>query len=73
MIEAIFAAVCAGLAAAMIWAAAHLQEPFYLCVAVFSAAFWGSLAAFCVWGRLAERARRNEWRPSIIWPHRRRP
>ena len=72
--EGLVAAVCAAFCAVMFWCAVGLvEEPFYVCVCIFISAFWGSLAAFCIWGRLAERARRNEWRPSIIWPHGRRP
>lgn len=69
LIEGIFMAVCAGLCGALTWAATNISEPFYLALCVFSAAFWGSLAAFCIWGRISEAGRKREqWTPTIIWP-----
>ena len=73
--EIIFAAGCGVICAGALWCAANLnEEPFYLCISVFTAAFWGSLSAFVVWARICENERQeNEYRPSIIWPHGRRP
>ncbi len=51
--EILFVAFCAGFCAAMIWAALRLNEPFYVAVAAFAAAFFGSLAALAVWGRIS--------------------
>ena len=69
--EIIFAAVCGILCAGALFVMTGIDEPFYTCVCAFSAAFWGSLAAFVVWGRICERER--SWTPTIIWPHGRRP
>lgn len=68
--EIAFAAGCGVICAGALWCAARLgDEPFYLCIAVFTAAFWGSMAAFVAWSRICEReARKNEFRPSIIYP-----
>ena len=59
-------------AAGSLWCAWRLAgEPFYAACAVFVAAFWGSLAALAVWARLSDWSeRRNEFRPSVIWPRR---
>lgn len=77
MYEGIFAAFCLGFSATMLWCAAGLeQEPFWACVAVFMAGFFGSLAGFLVWGRISaneEAQRRRDYQPTIIWPHGRRP
>lgn len=70
--EMLFVAFCAGLCATMIWAASSLEEPFYVAVAAFTAAFWGALAGLAVWGRISaweERKRRRDF-CTIIWPRR---
>ena len=72
--EIIFATGCGVICAGALWCAANLnEEPFLLCVSVFTAAFWGSMAAFVVWARLAEREKRLENEPTIIWPNWRKP
>lgn len=71
--ELIFCAASAGMCAAMLWCMSNLDETFYICVCAFMAAFWGSMAAFVVWARLAEREKRLENEPTIIWPYGRRP
>lgn len=72
LFEVVFAGVCALFCAAMIWCAARIDEPFYVCASAFVAAFWGAMAALCVWARISELERRK-YKPSIIWPHGRRP
>lgn len=71
--EICFALGAAAICAAMLWCMAKLDDPFYACASAFTAAFWGSMAAFCVWGRICERQRKDEWpRPTVIMPNRRR-
>lgn len=71
--EITFATVCGIICAVLLWAATTITEPFYLCIAVFTAAFWGAIAALAVWGRLSawgERERRRDFM-TIIMPDRR--
>lgn len=68
--EILFVAFCAAICAAMLWCMTGLEEPFYIAVAAFAAAFWGALAALAVWGRIAagqERERRSEF-CTVIMP-----
>lgn len=69
MYEGIFAAFCLGFSATMLWCAAGLaQEPFWACVAVFMAGFFGSLAGFLVWGRIEGMRPQNRFRSTVIMP-----
>lgn len=64
-----FAAACGAFGSAMLWAATRLDEPFYACVAVFAAAFWGALAACCVWDRICRWHGRDDLpEASVIMP-----
>lgn len=69
-----FAAGCGALCTALIWAASNLDEPFFVCLAAFTAAFWGGLAALAVWsgiGTWSERQYRSDY-TTIIYPSGRR-
>lgn len=73
--EIIFALACAALCAGSLWLASFLNnEPFLLTICAFTAAFWGSLAAFVAWSRISEAEEDVYYRPPRIHdlPNRRR-